>query len=53
MMTLNNNEKDFQEKLQKDTEMPAIVHERINQAYRLIEIMLCYRKKHQRIHITG
>ena len=29
MMTLNNNEKDFQEKLQKDTEMPAIVHERI------------------------
>ena len=37
MMTLNNNEKDFQEKLQKDTEMPAIVHERINQAYRLIE----------------
>ena len=26
MMTLNNNEKDFQEKLQKDTEMPAIVH---------------------------
>ena len=37
MMTLNNNEKDFQEKLQKDTEMPAIVHERINQAYRLDE----------------
>ena len=26
MMTLNNNEKDFQEKLQKDTEMPVIVH---------------------------
>lgn len=37
MMTFNNNEKDFQEKLQKDTEIPVIVHERINQAYRLIE----------------
>ena len=37
MMTFNNNEKDFQEKLQKDTEIPVIVHERISQAYRLIE----------------
>ncbi len=37
MMTLNNNDKDFQKKMQKDTEMPAIVHERINQAYHLIE----------------
>ncbi len=45
MMTLNNNEKDFQKKLQKDTEMPAIVHERINQAYRLIENNACYQKK--------
>lgn len=27
MMTFNNNEKDFQEKLQKDTEIPVIVHE--------------------------
>ena len=33
MMTLNNNEKDFQKKMQKDTEIPAIVHEHINQAY--------------------
>lgn len=32
MMTLNNNEKDFQKKMQKDTEIPAIVHEHINQA---------------------
>ena len=37
MMTLNYNEKDFQKKLQKDIEMPEIVHEHINQAYRLIE----------------
>ena len=48
MMTLNYNEKDFQKKLQKDIEMPEIVHEHINQAYRLID-----RKKHQRIHIIG
>ena len=27
MMTLNYNEKDFQKKLQKDIEMPEIVHE--------------------------
>ena len=33
MMTLNYNEKDFQKKLQKDIEMPEIVHEHINQAY--------------------
>ena len=45
MMTLNYNEKDFQEKLQKDTEMPAIVHERINQAYRLIENNAVLQKK--------
>ena len=45
MMTLNNNEKDFQEKLQKDTEMPVIVHERINQAYRLIENNAVLQKK--------
>ena len=25
MMTLNNNEKDFQKKMQQDTEIPAIV----------------------------
>ena len=45
MMTLNYNEKDFQKKLQKDTEMPAIVHERINQAYRLIENNAVLQKK--------
>ena len=27
MMTLNDNEKNFQEKLQKDTEIPVIVRE--------------------------
>ena len=37
MMILNNNEKDFQKKMQQDTEIPAIVHEHINQAYHLIE----------------
>ena len=31
------NEKDFQKKLQEETEIPVIVHERVNQAYRLIE----------------
>lgn len=45
MMTFNNNEKDFQEKLQKDTEIPVIVHERINQAYRLIESNTAVQKK--------
>lgn len=45
MMTFNNNEKDFQEKLQKDTEIPVIVHERINQAYRLIEDNTVMQKK--------
>ena len=45
MMNLNNNEKDFQEKLQKDTEIPVIVHERINQAYRLIENNTAVQKK--------
>ena len=45
MMTLNNNEKDFQKKLQKDIEMPEIVHEHINQAYRLIENNAVLQKK--------
>ena len=45
MMTFNNNEKDFQEKLQKDTEIPGIVHERISQAYRLIENNTAVQKK--------
>ena len=45
MMTFNNNEKDFQEKLQKDTEIPVIVHERISQAYRLIENNTVVQKK--------
>ena len=37
MMTLNDNEKNFQKKLQKDTEIPVIVRERANQAYHHIE----------------
>ena len=45
MMTLNNNEKDFQKKMQKDTEIPAIVHEHINQAYHLIETNTVTQKK--------
>ena len=45
MRNLNINEKDFQEKLQKDAEIPAIVHERINQAYRLIENNTVLQKK--------
>ena len=45
MKSLNNNEMDFQEKLQKDTEIPVIVHERINQAYRMIENDTAMQKK--------
>ena len=45
MTTLNYNEKDFQKKLQKDIEMPEIVHEHINQAYRLIENNAVLQKK--------
>ena len=45
MTNLNNNEMDFQEKLQKDTEIPVIVHERINQAYRMIENDTAMQKK--------
>ena len=33
MMTFNNNEKDFQEKLQKDTEIPVIVHLNLTHIY--------------------
>lgn len=29
MMSLNDNEKDFQKKLQEETEIPVIVHERL------------------------
>ena len=41
MMTLNYNEKDFQKKLQKDIEMPEIVHEHINQArcYKIFQVL--------------
>ena len=53
MTNLNNNEMDFQEKLQKDTEIPVIVHERINQAYRMIENDTAMQKKLQKIHIIG
>lgn len=45
MKSFNNNEMDFQEKLQKDTEIPVIVHERINQAYRMIENDTAMQKK--------
>lgn len=31
MMNLNDNEKDFQKKLQEETEIPVIVHERVKQ----------------------
>ena len=45
MMSLNDNEKDFQKKLQEETEIPLIVHERVNQAYRLIENNTAVQKK--------
>lgn len=37
MFLHNDFEKNIREKLQEDTKIPVIVHERINQAYRLIE----------------
>ena len=37
MMSLNDNEKDFQKKLQEETEIPLIVHERVNKANSLYE----------------
>ena len=45
MRTFNDNEKDFQEKLKKDAEIPVIVHERINQAYKLIKNDTVFQKK--------
>ena len=45
MMNLNDNEKDFQKKLQEETEIPMIVHERVKQAYRLIENNTAVQKK--------
>lgn len=45
MMSFDNNEKDFQKKLQKETEIPVIVQERVNQAYRLIENNTAVQKK--------
>lgn len=45
MMSLNDNEKNFQKKLQEKTEIPVIVHERVNQAYRLIENNTAVQKK--------
>ena len=45
MMNLNDNEKNFQKKLQEKTEIPVIVHERVNQAYRLIENNTAVQKK--------
>lgn len=53
MMSLNDNEKDFQKKLQEETEIPVIVHERVNQAYRLIENNTAVQKKVPKILITG
>ena len=37
MMTFDNNEKKLKEELNKDVEIPVIVHEKINRAYRMIE----------------
>lgn len=53
MMSLNDNEKDFQKKLQEETEIPLIVHERVNQAYRRLKITLLCRKRRQKNLITG
>ena len=37
MMNFNENERRIQEQLKKEAEIPAVVHDRVNQAYRMIE----------------
>lgn len=37
MLTFNNNEKNLKNELNKNVEIPAVVHEKINKAYRMIE----------------
>ena len=37
MMNFNENERRIQEQLRKEAEIPAVVHDRVNQAYRMIE----------------
>ena len=36
MMSLNDNEKDFQKKLQEETEIPLIVHEHISRMMKML-----------------
>ena len=37
MITFNDNEKKLKDDLNRDIALPAVVHERINTAYRMIE----------------
>lgn len=48
MMAFNDNEKKLKEELRKDTEIPAIVRERANKAYHLIENNVSVQKKTQK-----
>ncbi len=48
MMAFDDNEKKLKEELRKDTEIPAIVRERANQAYHLIENNVSVQKKTQK-----
>lgn len=48
MMTFNNNEKKLREELNKDVDIPVIVHEKVNRAYRMIEDHTVVQKKPQK-----
>lgn len=50
MMTLHNNEKNLREELNKEIEIPVIVHEKINNAYRMIEEHKVVQKTPQKEH---
>lgn len=53
MMTLNDNEKNFQEKLQKDTEIPVIVRERQTRHIITLRTMLPYKREKRMIKMPS
>lgn len=48
MITFNDNEKKLKDDLNRDIALPAVVHERINTAYRMIEEHTVKQKKKTR-----
>lgn len=53
MITFNDNEKKLKDDLNRDIALPAVVHERINTAYRMIEEHTVKQKKSPVIPTTG